>query len=63
MLQERLDDEQPLREIKLTDQEVEDLTNGLDCLRQVYAEPAFTVRCWINTVQEQRALIGRGRCT
>ena len=31
-----------MREIKLTDQEVKDLTNGLDCLRQVYAEPSFT---------------------
>ena len=31
-----------MRDIKLTDQEVRDLTNGLDCLRQVYAEPQFT---------------------
>ena len=29
-------------EVKLTDQEIADLHNGLDVLRQVYAEPEFT---------------------
>ena len=31
-----------MREVKLTDQEIADLHNGLDVLRQVYAEPQFT---------------------
>ena len=49
-----------MREIKLTDQEVKDLTNGLDCLRQVYAEPQFTREVLDQYIgQEQRALNGR----
>ena len=31
-----------MRRTQLTDQDVFDLHNALDCLRQVYAEPAFT---------------------
>ena len=32
----------PVPEVRLTDQEIADLHNGLDVLRQVYAEPEFT---------------------
>ena len=31
-----------VREVKLSNEEIFDLHNALDCLRQVYAEPEFT---------------------